>query len=65
MSQPNSMCPISGSRKCLPSSMMMPDTASTTNEIAMVQWTMRSSGVKRSIMRPVRGSRSGMVPRHR
>lgn len=63
VSHPNSVWPKIGSRTCLPNRITRPEIARIENEIAMVQCTMRSSGVKRSIMRPVRGVLSGIVPR--
>ncbi|MNL22157.1 hypothetical protein D3C87_1434890 [compost metagenome] len=41
----------------------MPEIARITKEMATAQCTKRSVGVKRSIIRPVRGDFSGMVRR--
>ena len=53
VSQPNSEPPMIGSRRNLPNDITAPDTARTTNVIAVDQWTTRSKGVKRSMTRPV------------
>src|SRR5947208_1962975 len=37
----------------LPKSMTMPDNASTTKQMAVVQWAVRSIALKRSMRRPV------------
>ena len=55
VSAPKTVCPTSGSRKNLPKAITMPDSASATKAAALTQCAARSSGVKRSIMRPVSG----------
>ena len=52
-SQPNSVGPSTGSRKNLPKAITMPEMASSTKAMALAQCAERSSGVKRSILRPV------------
>ena len=49
----NTDAPSTGNSTYLPNRMMMPVTASTTKEIAMVQCAMRSTLLKRSIRRPL------------
>ena len=52
-----------GSRRYLPSQITRPLSASTTNEIATVQWMMRSAFENRRISRPVGSSRTPIDPR--
>jgi hypothetical protein len=53
VSQPNSSPPMIGRSRNLPNEITAPETASMVKVIAVLQWTRRSKGVKRSISRPV------------
>ena len=53
---------MTGWRKYLPKAMVIPETASTTKAMALLQWAARSKGVKRSILRPVSLPCNSMVP---